>query len=115
KNRIGFRNRYVGFANVFDSYGRCMFFEGTAKTYEKGKTAEQLKDLVEGALEKYKGQKGKYPARVVLHYWKRYGRAERDFVINLIGSVIEDADVAFVSLDDSHPLRLYATSTPDGS
>jgi hypothetical protein len=115
KRRVGFHNRYVGFANVFDKFGRWMFFEGTARAYEKGRTADQLRELLGGAIDKYRASKGQLPRTVVIHYWKRFSRAEREVATRLLTEQVSGVKVAFVSISDSHPFRLYATSTPDGS
>ncbi|MEM3871135.1 MAG: hypothetical protein QXE05_01025 [Nitrososphaeria archaeon] len=115
RQRAGKSVRYVGYANVFDSYGKWMFFEGTAQFYEKGKNYEQLKELLSKAFQKFKAEKGFLPKNVMIHYYKKWGKEEITAVIKILNELLGDFHVGFVSIDDSHPFRLYDTSIMDGS
>jgi len=116
RNRAGNVKRYVGYVNVFDSYGKWMFFEGTAKSYEKGKKVEQLQELLSKALQKFEAEKNFLPKRVVIHYYKKWGKQEIDAVINILGGLLgEGFEVGFVSINDSHPFRIYDINVNDGS
>jgi len=114
KNRAG-GSRYVGYVNVFDSYGRWTFFEGIAQPYTKEERIENLKQLLLKALEKFKAEKGVMPKRFVIHYYKRFGQEEREATCKVLNKEVGDFKVAFISIDDNHPLRLYDKSTEDGS
>jgi len=115
KNRAGNIPRYVGYVNVFDSYGKWMFFEGTARSYEKGKNFEQLKELLSKAFQKFEVEKNFLPKNVLIHYYKKWGRREREAVVKVLNELLGDFNVGFVSIDDSHPYRLYDISVADGS
>jgi hypothetical protein len=115
KHRAGDRPRYVGIVNVFDSYGKWMFFEGTAKLYDRAARLEQLKELFSKALERFKSEKKFYPKNVIIHYYKRFGRKEIEYINMVLKDLLGDYNVAFVSIDDSHPFRLYDKSVTDGS
>ncbi|RLI80297.1 hypothetical protein DRP04_08330 [Archaeoglobales archaeon] len=107
--------RYVGYVNVFDSYGKWMFFEGTAKPYSKENRLEQFSELLNRALSKFKSEKGYYPQGIVIHYYKKWGKTERNYVLKILDDLLDEYNVCFVSIDDSHPFRLFDMSTPDGS
>ena len=79
KHRAGTGKRYIGYVNVFDSYGKWMFFEGTARSYEWGKNFEQLKELLSKAFERFEAEKKFRPKNVMIHYYKRWGKGRNRF------------------------------------
>lgn len=113
--RAGKLPKYLGFINVFDNHGKWMFFEGTAKLYERGKNFDQIRELLLKAIDKFKLEKGVNPKKIIIHYYKRWGKRERDFVIKIFKEILDDFQVGFVSIDDTHPFRLYNKNTSDGS
>jgi argonaute-like protein implicated in RNA metabolism and viral defense len=115
KYRAGMSARYVGYVNVFDSYGKWMFYEGTAESYEKGKNYEQLKELLSKAFQKFEAEKRFQPKNIIIHYYKKWGMKEMESVIRILHNLLGDFCVGFISIDDSHPFRLYDTSVADGS
>lgn len=114
-NRAGNMRRYVGYVNVFDNYGKWMFFEGTAISYEKGKNFEQLKELLSKAFQKFEVEKSFRPKNVLIHYYKRWGKPEMQSVVKILDELLGDFNVGFVSIDASHPFRLYDIGVNDGS
>ena len=115
KRRAGEIPRYVGYVNVFDNYGKWMFFEGTATLYKKENRLEQLKELIQKAIEKFAVEKKIFPKRIIIHYYKRWGKKEKEYIIKLLEEIIGDFHIGFVSINDSHPFRLYDTTIDDGS
>lgn len=113
KHRAGTRQRYIGYVNVFDSYGKWMFFEGTAKSYEVGK--DSLKELLSRAFERFEAEKKFRPKNVMIHYYKRWGKEEIESTERVLGDLLDDFQVGFISIDDSHPFRLYDIGEQDGS
>lgn len=117
RTRAGSLARYVGFVNVFDRFGRWLFFEGTARPYVKGKNFEQLRELLTKAFERYKAESPEKPPprNVVIHYYKRYSEEEKEDVLKILSEVLGNFKVAFVSIDDSHPYRLYDFDRADAA
>jgi argonaute-like protein implicated in RNA metabolism and viral defense len=115
KHRAGELPQFVGYVNVFDSYGRWMFFEGTAKLYEKEQKAERLHELLSSAITKFEAEKGQAPRSIVIHCYKKFAREEIDGVKRFLDERVKDYNVAFVSIDDSHPFRMYDLKVDDGS
>jgi len=115
KQRAGELPKYVGYVNVFDDYGKWMFFEGTATPYEKEKKLEQLKELILNAIQRFQTEKKVLPRKIIIHYYKKWGKEEKEYVIKALKEAIGDFSVCFVSIDDSHPFRLYDITTNDGS
>jgi argonaute-like protein implicated in RNA metabolism and viral defense len=116
RKRSGSLARYVGFVNVFDRYGRWLFFEGTARAYGRGKNFEQLQELLQRAIERFKAESSekRLPRSVIVHYYKRFGHEEIDYVKRILGNLLGDYRVAFISIDDSHSYKLYDLAVPDG-
>ena len=115
KNRAGTVPRFVGYVNVFDTYGKWMFFEGTAKSYKKDEKLVQLKSLLESALIKFKAIKRVAPRKIAIHHWKRFSHDEIETVEKTLYEALGDHNTVFVAIDDSHPFRMYDTESEDGS
>lgn len=115
RHRAGTRPRYVGYVNVFDNHGGWMFMEGTATLYERAQRIEQLKELITKAVKRFEAKKNFLPRNIILHYYKRFGKQEIEAAVNILNELIGDCSVAFVSIDDTHPMRLYDLKVDDGS
>jgi len=115
KNRAGNARRFVGYVNVFDTYGKWLFFEGTAKSYRKDEKLIQLKALLESAVSKFKATNEIEPKKVVIHHWKRFSHDEIETVEKTLSNSVGDHNTAFVTIDDSHSFRMYDTESEDGS
>jgi hypothetical protein len=113
--RTGPHPRFVSYANVFDRFGRWLFFESGTARYEFGNHAEQVATLVGQAIERFKEVNRMYPSKIAIHYFKRFGAKERELISAGLSKKNPDIRIAFVTIDSSSPLRLYDFSTPDGS
>jgi len=113
--RAGPRSRYLGYANVFDQQGRWMFFESTSRLYDPDKHQEQLAELVGVAIDRFTKVKGHEPQSIAIHYYKRFGQEERKLVMEVLDSKVGNYRVAFIAVDNSHPMRLYDLQIRDGS
>lgn len=115
-SRMGTRRTNMGSANIFDRYGRWMFFEGTAtRPFEKGQRVAQIRQLLEEALTKYKAEKKEFPKRVALHYYKKFKTEEIETILSVLRGKVGDFQLALTNIDDTHPIRLYDTSREDGT
>jgi hypothetical protein len=110
----GFR-RYIGYVNVFDSYGRWMFFEGLAQPYTSEKMDESMQRLLASAIQKYRAIKHIDPKSISIHLWKRFSKGNRLAAERAIRSIHTQCSVMFASVDSSHPFRLFDSRTKDGS
>jgi len=117
KNRAGGFPRYAGCVNVFDNYGRWMFFEGNAELYEEDKPTrlKRLKELIENAVVKFKSSKNTSPRNVVIHSYKRFSKDEISASKEVLRDTIGDFNLTCISINSSHPFRLYDRKTADGS
>lgn len=113
--RAGAKPRFVSYANVFDRLGRWMFFESGAVEYQFGNHARQIAELIAQAANRYKELRKLPPRSIAVHYYKRFGRKERDEIIGELTRQIGDFRLALITIDDSHPMRLYDLGVHDGS
>jgi hypothetical protein len=113
--RSGAKLRFVSYANVFDRLGRWMFFESMAAQYDYKNHEQQFAQLIEQSLDRYKEAQNSYPATIAIHYYKRFGKEERRLIIERITAKVLAARIAFVTIDSSHPMRLYDLRISDGS
>lgn len=114
ENRI-IRNRYVGYVNVFDQYGKWMFFEGVAEPYNKDDMPSKIVILVKRAIERYKLEKGVFPEKVHIHYWKRFSHYEKESVNKALSELNSNVKIAYTSINSDHPYRFYDLESSDGS
>lgn len=115
RRRAGTRRRYIGYVNVFDRFGRWMFFEGFGASATMEERHQKLATLLRDAISRFRAEKGSLPAKIQIHYFKRFGETERRTILEVLQDCIPDVRVAYVSIDDSHGLRFYDITTPDGS
>lgn len=115
KSRAGTVRRFVGYANVFDTYGKWMFFEGIAKPYEAEEKLDQLGCLIETSVSKFKAMKKIEPEKIAIHHWKRFSNEEMETIENTLDQTVGEHNTVFVTVDDSHPFRMYDTDSEDGS
>lgn len=113
--RAGARPRYLGFANVFDERGRWMFFESTSALYDSERHVEQLTELVSMGIVRYETEQKRKPHSIAIHYYKTFSRAEKEATIRILKQKVGEHRVAFITIDKSHPMRLYDLLTQDGS
>jgi len=105
-------NRYIGFANIFNEYGRWKYFFGTANRYQKDQWIEQISDLVEVIRNNTK----LLPKGIVIHISKRLGHDHREKIYNLMRNKFsEDVRLAFIIIDESHNYRCFDANSSDGS
>ena len=107
--------RFIGFANVFDQFGRWMFFESTQETRDVDAPEEQLAELILHAVERYERDKKAAPQSIAVHYYKRFSHREMDATVATLSQKYFNTRIAFITVDKSHPMRLYDLNMEDGS
>ncbi len=93
-NRLA-QNRYIGYVNVFDQYGKWMFFDGIAEAYKKEEISGKMVELVKRAVKKYHVEKGIIPENIHIHYWKRFSKIEKENVIKMLQGPKERCEDCF--------------------
>jgi len=117
KSRAGTRPRYVGCINVFDRYGRWMFFEGTARLYNEDKKSRrsQLEELFSNCCAKFEAEQHKTPRNIVVHYYKKFSRFEIEALEEFLDNTLDEHSLACVSINSHHPYRVYNKTVSDWS
>jgi len=72
-------------------------------------------ELLAQAVERYREAQKSYPKTIAIHYYKRFGREEKERIIAAISGKVPNVQIAFVTVDSSHPMRLYGLGITDGS
>jgi hypothetical protein len=106
----GFR-RFIGYVNVFDSFGRWLFFEGLAQPYAKEEMSQSLQRLLTSAVLKYQAIKHTDPMKISIYLWKKASNEDRRVSEKAIHDIVSGCSVMFISVDSSHPFRLFDLST----
>lgn len=100
--------RMMAYVNVFDRYGRWRLYQGDAKAFPFDDRLDHLRELVADALAGYRAQApGEHLRTIHIHYTKRFSFEEMETIAETVRATIQDASIAFVSVNVSHPLRLF--------
>ncbi len=109
--------RIMGFANVFNNYGRWEFYAGNTTTFDVNKRSEHLAGLVKDALKRLQ-QNHSLPssANLVIHHSVRISRDDRTAILNAARSVVPEVSMSFVWVNSHGNTRLFDTRPEtDGS
>ena len=105
RSRRGGGSREMGYATVFNSFGRWEFYSGSGATFayeERGRYFGELVEITLGRLENLPGT-----PTVYFHYSARFSREDRATILAAARRVRPGGTFAFVSINLSHNLRLY--------
>lgn len=109
--------RIMGFANVFNEYGRWVFYTGNTSTFEVSERSQHLSSLTKDTLERLK-QAHSLPssASLVIHHSVRIARDDRTAILKAVREVASDASVTFVWINSHSNSRMFDTRPEtDGS
>jgi len=98
----------MGFANVFNKYGRWAFYTGNTSTFEVSERSRHLSRLARGTLERLK-QTHSLPssASLVIHHSVRIGRDDRTAILKAVREVAPDASATFVWINSHSNSRMF--------
>jgi predicted HTH transcriptional regulator len=97
--------RLMGYANVFNRYGRWLFYSGNAETFAYAERSHRLAELVEATLRRLEDLPE--TPHVYFHYSARFSWEDRDALIAAARRVRPMGTYTFVWINSHHPLRLY--------
>jgi predicted HTH transcriptional regulator len=109
--------KILGFANVFNSYGRWEFYAGNTTAFDARQRSEHLAALARSALQKLrKSHSLPASANLVFHHSVRISKDDYSSILEGIRAVAPDASVAFVWLNGHNNFRLFdSRPETDGS
>jgi len=105
--------RLMAFANVFNQYGRWMFYSGNTETFPYEERLAHYRTLVRQTLERL--PLSETPS-VHFHYSARFSRDARDAILEAARSIRPNGSYSFVWINTHHNVRLYdGRAETDGS
>ncbi|HYC31971.1 MAG TPA: hypothetical protein VEB59_06745 [Gemmatimonadales bacterium] len=111
----GDQERLMGFANVFNRYGRWEFYSGSGQAFRYDERGQRYEQLVREIMERIGAHLSDTP-RVYFHYSARFSRDDRDAILRGARAVRPRGTYTFVWVNTHHPVRLYdARPEGDGS
>lgn len=109
--------RILGFANVFNSYGKWEFYAGNTTAFDAMKRSENLAALSRSALERLKHDRSLPTApSLVFHHAVRISKDDYAAILSGVRGIAPDASVSFVWINPHNNFRLFdSRSESDGS
>ena len=101
----------MGYVNVFDKYGKWLFYKGNAKPIRFDERNGAFRDLLAGVAEDY-SEKAKLQ-RLHVHHGFKLSHVSRKEIADGVHHRVPDAEVSFVHVNAHSILRLY-DSAPEG-
>src|SRR6202040_468686 len=95
----------MGYANVFNSYGRWLFYSGNVETFAYAERSRRLAELVEATLRRL--QDLSETPHVYFHYSARFSHEDREALVAAARRVRPRGTYSFVWINVHHPVRLY--------
>lgn len=111
--RDGRIERMMGYANVFDSYGRWRFYQGDSLAFPFEDRLKHYAELIKNSVASYRAENGGQLKSIQIHLTKCFSAEERSTLATAVRSVAPEAGVVFVWINPHHNLRLY--NLADGS
>ena len=106
-------SRLMGFANVFNQYGRWEFYQGNANTFNYNEKSAYFKKLVRSTMERLNLPES---PSIHFHYSKKFSAEEVRAILEAAKSVRPKGKYTFVWINNSHIVRFYDPSPQtDGS
>lgn len=105
--------RQMGYANVFNEFGKWMFYSGNNKTFPYEHRAIHLKELVQKTLTRLNLTE---TPSIYFHYTAKFSKDDREAILKAARSIRPNGNYYFVWINTSHNVRLYDNrAETDGS
>lgn len=108
------RDRMMGYANIFDAYGRWQFYQGDSMAFPFNERLHHYGELIKNSIAAYRAENRENLQSVHIHLTKAFSAVERSVLANAVRLVAPNASVIFVWINPHHPLRLYDLSEASG-
>jgi argonaute-like protein implicated in RNA metabolism and viral defense len=107
--------RIMGFANVFNSYGKWEFYSGNTSSLKFEERAQDLARLVEETLKKLQHRLPSTP-RIIFHYSAKLSYEDRRSILDAVRKVRPEGTFTFVWVNSHHTVRFFdSRPESDGS
>jgi argonaute-like protein implicated in RNA metabolism and viral defense len=98
--------RIMGFANVFNSYGKWEFYSGNTSYFNFEERPQHLGRLVEETLTKLRNQLSPTP-RIIFHYSAKLASEDWNSILQAARNVRPQGTFTFVGINSHHNVRFY--------
>ena len=98
--------RIMGFANVFNSYGRWEFYRGNASYFDFDDRNLRLAGLIEETLAGIESRLSSTP-RVVFQYSAKFSHFDREAILKAARKIRPEGIYTFVWINSHHNVRFY--------
>ena len=106
-------NRLMGFANIFNSYGRWQFSTGNANAFNYEDRHLHYTNLVKSVLNRL--SLSETPS-IHFHYSAKFSKQDREVILKAARSIRPNGKYSFVWINTSHSVRFYDSAVQsDGS
>jgi hypothetical protein len=103
----------MGYANVFNNYGRWMFYSGSAAAFDYAERTTQFEALTKKTLERL--NLSETPS-IYFHYSSKFSKEDKEAILKAARSVRPAGTYYFVWINTHHNIRLYdSRPETDGS
>lgn len=96
--------RLMGYANVFNHYGKWEFYSGNTQTFTYEDRARYFRELVSRTLERL--TLSETPS-IYFHYSARFSQEDRSAILEAARSIRPHGTYSFVWINTHHSVRLY--------
>lgn len=96
--------RLMGYANVFNQYGRWMFYSGNTETFPYEERVERFEALVEQTLNRLTLPDA---PSIYFHYSARFSREDISAILRAARRVRPRGTYSFVWINTTHQVRFY--------
>jgi predicted HTH transcriptional regulator len=111
------QEKYLGYANVFNQFGKWEFYSGSAETFPYAERARHFGQLVRDTLERLSKSHGLQPTpSIAFHYSAKFSHEDREAILAGARAVRPEGRYTFVWINTHHIVRFYdQKAETDGS
>ena len=96
--------KYMGFANVFDPFGKWQFYKGNTKAFDFDQRHKYFRELIQETLSDL--SLNETPS-LHFHYSAKFSREDINVILETAREIKPLGRFSFVWINDSHIIRLY--------
>lgn len=98
--------RIMGFANVFNSYGKWEFYSGNTSSFKFEERIQHFTRLVKETLTKLSNQLSPTP-RIIFHYSAKFSKDEQKAILKTARNLLPEGTFTFIWINSHHNVRFY--------
>jgi predicted HTH transcriptional regulator len=103
------RQRMIGYANVFDDFGRWLFYQGASAAVPYAQRNTMFSELLGKITREYQARRRKLQW-VHVHHASKLRREDREHMAHGILTEAPEAEISFVYINEHNAFRLFDSS-----